>query len=382
MAPGAFSLFAPFLRRRTKKYEKLETEDPERRRQEAAVEELVRINHKIDKLVSSITKEDFEPPTSAEDECLGCGECRAVMQVSPCGHQALCRLCFIKNIQQAVSSRSLPLCCVMCHTKIQRVKNNHRANHAIRGGQGRPRSFPSSVSGYQLPTLSKSQSHYSVHSASSCGSARSVRSSASLRSISSIKSSASSSSWFSINSLSSFQCDSDKTQALSKPRPHSLTNSRHRLGLGMRGPSRSSIPQSFSSPAIRSMAARPEPPVQAPVASFSAHNLSAHCLQPERMAPLTPSPTSPNPPRGSSSPATAFAANSNQNCAAAAAAANNPGPDSSSASMRIPPAPPASRPPSFSRRRVKSPEVAETTFTMSTIEEEMEGVSIKQENEP
>ena len=34
----------------------------------------------------------------------------------------------------------------------------------IRGGQGRQRSFPSSVSGYQLPTLSKSQSHYSVHS--------------------------------------------------------------------------------------------------------------------------------------------------------------------------------------------------------------------------
>ena len=34
----------------------------------------------------------------------------------------------------------------------------------FRGGQGRPRSFPSSVSGYQLPTLSKSQSHYSVHS--------------------------------------------------------------------------------------------------------------------------------------------------------------------------------------------------------------------------
>ena len=29
------------------RYEKLETEDPERRRQEAAVEELVRINHKI-----------------------------------------------------------------------------------------------------------------------------------------------------------------------------------------------------------------------------------------------------------------------------------------------------------------------------------------------
>ena len=30
------------------------------------------------------------------------------------------------------------------------------------------------------------------------------------------------------------------------------------------------------------------------------------------------------------------------------------------------------------RRRVKSPEVVETTFTMSTIEEEMEGVNIGQ----
>ena len=99
---NAFSCFHRFLIQR---YEKLETEDPERRRQEAAVEELVRINHKIvriqllfstdlvflvsysrhipyhhsdhfddmmfqDKLVSSITKEDFEPPTSAEDEVI------------------------------------------------------------------------------------------------------------------------------------------------------------------------------------------------------------------------------------------------------------------------------------------------------------------------
>ena len=96
---------ACFHRFLIQRYEKLETEDPERRRQEAAVEELVRINHKIvriqllfstdlvflvsysrhipyhhsdhfddmmfqDKLVSSITKEDFEPPTSAEDEVI------------------------------------------------------------------------------------------------------------------------------------------------------------------------------------------------------------------------------------------------------------------------------------------------------------------------
>ena len=49
MAPGAFSLtlLVPFLRRRSKKYEKLETEDPEKKKQEATMDELVRINHKI-----------------------------------------------------------------------------------------------------------------------------------------------------------------------------------------------------------------------------------------------------------------------------------------------------------------------------------------------
>ena len=34
-------------RSRSKKYEKLETEDPEKKKQEATLDELVRINHKI-----------------------------------------------------------------------------------------------------------------------------------------------------------------------------------------------------------------------------------------------------------------------------------------------------------------------------------------------
>ena len=45
MAP--FSILAPFLRRKVKKYERLETEDPEKKRQEATMEELSRINMKI-----------------------------------------------------------------------------------------------------------------------------------------------------------------------------------------------------------------------------------------------------------------------------------------------------------------------------------------------
>ena len=48
MSPNHFSLsfFAPFLRR-SKKYKKLETEEPEKKKQEEAIDELSRINSKI-----------------------------------------------------------------------------------------------------------------------------------------------------------------------------------------------------------------------------------------------------------------------------------------------------------------------------------------------
>lgn len=174
MAP--FSILAPFLGRKSKKYEKLETEDPEKKKQEATQEELVRINHKIDKLVSSMTRDDFEPASGPDDECLSCRSCRAVMQVSPCGHQALCRLCFVRNIQEAVSSRNLPLCCIVCTAKILRVKNNSRGN-SREGGRGvlegrallEGRGLPKSVSGYSirsLPQLPYSNSNYSMNSGS------------------------------------------------------------------------------------------------------------------------------------------------------------------------------------------------------------------------
>ena len=48
MSPSTFSLslFAPFLRR-SKKYKKLETDEPEKKKQEEAIDELTRINFKI-----------------------------------------------------------------------------------------------------------------------------------------------------------------------------------------------------------------------------------------------------------------------------------------------------------------------------------------------
>jgi len=325
------------------------------------MDELVRINHKIDKLVNSMTKEDFETPTGPEDECLSCGECRAVMQVSPCGHQALCRLCFIKNIQQAVTTRQLPLCCVLCHCKIQRVKNNYKGT-----ALSNRRPLPSSVSGYELPALSKSQSNYSMHSAlssSSCGSSRSVRSSASFRSLSSLKSSGSGSSWFSVNSLSSFQCTSLDKGSNNKPRPHSLTgSSRHRLSCN--SPSTKSIPQSFSSPAIRNLGSgKADQRVKLPTSSQSAHNLSGYLPSSAQnlSKPITPSASSPLPPPAPSvqpiSPITATDQIHSQQIP--------------KGGRRL-----VGKENHYSRKKVKSPDLLETTFTMSTIEEEMEGVNI------
>lgn len=44
------------------------------------------------------------------------------MQTSPCGHCVVCRKCFVKTIQMAVSQRLLPLRCVICRAKILRLK--------------------------------------------------------------------------------------------------------------------------------------------------------------------------------------------------------------------------------------------------------------------
>jgi len=352
MSPGGFSLrlLVPvFLRRRSKKYEKLETEDPEKKKQEATLDELVRINFKIDKLVNSMTKEDFESATGPEDECLSCGEFRAVMQVSPCQHQALCRLCFVKNIRQAVSTRNLPLCCVICNCKIQRVKNNYKGT-----ALSNRRPLPSSVSGYELASLSKSASNYSVHSASSCGSSRSVRSSASFRSLSSVKSSGSSSSWFSVNSLSSFQCSTLDKSSNTKPRPHSLTGpARHRLSYNPSS-SKTFIPHSASSPAIRNLGTEIRETQRGKVPnSQSATNLSGNYPAYSPSSPTIDNTTTVDN-RG-------------------AEQQQQQQQQQQQHSLKV-----GRRDNIHSRKKVKSPDLLETTFTMSTIEEEMEGVNIGQ----
>ena len=109
------------------------------------------------------------------------------MQVAPCNHQALCRLCFVHTIQEAVAARDLPLKCLLCGSKIIRVKNNSKSggqemiSHPVHVGLGsRVKKIPKSVSGYSLcasseteeqqlknqrhPSLAQSQSSYSMSS--------------------------------------------------------------------------------------------------------------------------------------------------------------------------------------------------------------------------
>jgi hypothetical protein len=99
---------------------------------------------------------------------------------------------------QAVATRNLPLCCVVCQCKILRVKNNYRPLPSSSSSS----CLPKSVSGYEMAAggggggrLRHSDSSYSVSSYGSGRSTASARSAASAAG-----------SWFSIDSLSSFQC--------------------------------------------------------------------------------------------------------------------------------------------------------------------------------
>lgn len=97
------------------------------------------------------------------------------MQTSPCGHQVVCRKCFVKTIQMAVSQRLLPLRCVICRAKILRLKQTGIGPPSTNGTGG----MPTSVSGYSVASSSgtsvpASDSLYSVSSGGSSASEASM----------------------------------------------------------------------------------------------------------------------------------------------------------------------------------------------------------------
>ncbi|KAL0274602.1 UNVERIFIED_CONTAM: hypothetical protein PYX00_002697 [Menopon gallinae] len=127
------------------------------------------------------------------------------MQTSPCGHRVVCRKCFVKTIQMAVSQRLLPLRCVICRAKILRLKQS--SGHSL--GYSKSWLMPSSASSYSMSARS--------WSASSCKSGswanRSVPNSASLYSMTSGSSSLSGMSSVSSTTNSSAGSRSSSTTA-------------------------------------------------------------------------------------------------------------------------------------------------------------------------
>ncbi|KAG8035683.1 hypothetical protein G9C98_001111 [Cotesia typhae] len=104
------------------KYSQYRREQRELSRRRITERELQHLHHKIDKLLTKLEENEPELASSQEDECVICVNARATMQTAPCGHRVVCRRCFVKTIQMAVSQRLLPLRCVICRAKILRLK--------------------------------------------------------------------------------------------------------------------------------------------------------------------------------------------------------------------------------------------------------------------
>ena len=88
------------------------------------------------------------------------------MQTLPCGHQVVCRKCFVRTIQMAVAQKRLPLRCIMCRAKVLKIKQNGalvtgKDEVVVVDGDG----LPKSVSGYNINNnISYSGSNYSFTS--------------------------------------------------------------------------------------------------------------------------------------------------------------------------------------------------------------------------
>jgi len=63
-----------------------------------------------------------DTPAIGDEECLTCTTNRASMQTFPCGHKVLCKTCFLTTIKVALQERQLPLRCVVCRSRVVRLK--------------------------------------------------------------------------------------------------------------------------------------------------------------------------------------------------------------------------------------------------------------------
>ncbi|GBN60222.1 hypothetical protein AVEN_184928-1 [Araneus ventricosus] len=128
-----------------------------------------------DKLLVRLEEHEPEQAQTQDEECAICICAKATMQTFPCGHRVVCRKCFVKTIQMAVSQRLLPLRCVICRAKILRLKQlspsnkNKSQQQQEHGGNEGHHGFPQSPLANPLPDGQLLQRHirkppYLVHS--------------------------------------------------------------------------------------------------------------------------------------------------------------------------------------------------------------------------
>ncbi|CAK1587109.1 unnamed protein product, partial [Parnassius mnemosyne] len=162
--PGMYLLY---------KYNQYRQQQMETARRRVTERELMHLNTKIDKLLNKLEENEPELASSPEEECVICVNAKATMQTSPCGHRVVCRRCFVKTIQMAVSQRLLPLRCVICRAKILRLRQAPRLvtskSWQVSSTNSKSWGVPGSVSSYSVGARSvpASASLYSVTSGES-----------------------------------------------------------------------------------------------------------------------------------------------------------------------------------------------------------------------
>ncbi|KRZ32994.1 hypothetical protein T4B_12061 [Trichinella pseudospiralis] len=102
----------------------------------ASVEnELNRVRTSVALMLNRMNESPDEAlPNCSEEECVVCLSGKASLQTFPCGHMVLCRRCFVKTIQVALDERQLPLRCIICRSRIVRLKQqfSSRCRVAVR----------------------------------------------------------------------------------------------------------------------------------------------------------------------------------------------------------------------------------------------------------
>ncbi|VDI12031.1 Hypothetical predicted protein [Mytilus galloprovincialis] len=111
------------------KYNEFKRQRIEDMKRKVTERELDHLNQKIGRLLAKIDESETEfdyLQDTPDDECVICLSAKATMRTFPCGHKVVCRMCFIKTIQSAVSQRCLPLRCVVCRERILKLRQSSK----------------------------------------------------------------------------------------------------------------------------------------------------------------------------------------------------------------------------------------------------------------